>query len=176
MGTCLVLVGRSSVVYQAIFGALVLGLSVGCGSANPTSPPDDDATRLTPTEISGPFTLVDASVVEQPGSPPVLSYSVRIANQGSSAIRVDYTGCATFLRLYTRAERTGQPVYDSGPPGVACTVPLHTVTIAAGAIGSVTAQVLLDPSLASGHYFASVAISPNGSPTVLSAGEVDIAR
>lgn len=148
---------------------------VACGSSGPTSTADD-TTRLTTTIINGPFTLVDAAVSEQDGSPPSLVYNVRISNASSSSFQIQYGGCWAFLRLYARADRSGTPLYDSGPPGIACTLDSHTTAVPPGTTVPISSQIVLDPGLSPGHYFASVAISPNGAATILPAGEVDILR
>jgi len=79
------------------------------------------------------------------------------------------------LRLYTRSDRAGTPAYDSGPPEVTCSAFSRTTTVPAGATARIGQELFIDPRLA-GHYFASVAIAPNGSATVIPAGEIDIVR
>jgi hypothetical protein len=159
-----------------LIGASIATLPVACGSSRPTAPLGDDTARLIPTVISGPFTLVDASVKEQPGSPPNLVYGVSISNSGSSPIQIQYGGCWAFVRLYARADRAGTPISDNGPPDVACTLDLHTAAIPAGATVQISSQTLLDPVVPVGHYYASVAFAPNGAATVLPAGEIDVVR
>jgi len=148
-------------------------LTAACGSSGLVSPSDDDTARLVPTQISGPFSLVQGFVAKQPGSAPLVMYGVAISNPSSNPMQVVQTGCWAFLRLYARSDRTGTPAYDSGPPDVDCLLYSHRITVPAGTTTRISEALFIDPRLA-GHYFASVAIAPNGSATVIPAGEVDI--
>jgi hypothetical protein len=101
-----------------------------------------------------------------------------IVNRSDSTEKVERGGCWAFLRLYTNAARTGAPTYDSAQPGLGCTLELVDLRIAphdSGQFnGSIPGATIVAEGTPPGHYYAAIAVAPNGVATELPAGEIDL--
>ncbi len=153
---------------------LTLSGAVACSSAQA---PDGTLPPVQPLTISSAFGIAASSAaVRDPSSR--IRYVLHVTNGSASDERVTYGACWAGVRLFRSAARSGPPAFDSAMGTDACVLPEYVTTISAGSstdlVGYVDVASVLAAGITPGHYYVTLVVAPNGAPTQIAAGDVDI--
>jgi len=131
-----------------------------------------------PIGISGAFSL-SASSAELRDPTARVQYVLTIANTGATVDTVTSGACWGNLRLYVDSARATAPAFDSGSLAVACPLFLRVQPLGPGNTLSLTGSAFVTDMVAAGlmpgRYYAALVVIPNGTMTIVPAGQVTIA-
>ncbi|MEO6877410.1 MAG: hypothetical protein ABI205_02945 [Gemmatimonadaceae bacterium] len=161
-----------------MFTRILIGLTLaGAAACSSSQAPDGSLPPVQPLTISSAFGIAASSAAVRDPSARI-RYVLHVTNGSASDERITYGACWAGVRLFSSAARSGSPAFDSATGTAACVVPEYVTTISPGGsadlVGHLDVASVLAAGIPPGHYYVSLVVAPNGSPTQIAAGDVDI--